>query len=180
MRGMQALGDMEIVSTGLLVIFCLRHIHIRQTLLNIVSQAIVFTFFCYCFSSYLFSPFIFSHLSTLYCYPYIFSDMASNTPLKQLSVIAGNKGLSDLHIPTITEDAEDVVGTFIGKKSTLSIAFPNLWAGTITIYRHARLEQDFHQISAICEYGSLMLFCRAHPTSKGRSSHNQPMDGQTT
>ncbi|KAL1936301.1 hypothetical protein VTP01DRAFT_435 [Rhizomucor pusillus] len=36
--------------------------------------------------------------------------MASNTPLKQLSVIAGNKGLSDLHIPTITEDAEDVVG----------------------------------------------------------------------
>jgi hypothetical protein len=35
---------------------------------------------------------------------------AQPTPLKRLSVIAGKKGLTDLHIPTITEDAQDVVG----------------------------------------------------------------------
>lgn len=40
-----------------------------------------------------------------------------DTPLKQLSVITGNKGLSDLHIPTITEDAEDVVGTFFSRRN---------------------------------------------------------------
>lgn len=32
------------------------------------------------------------------------------TPLKRLSTMAGKKGLTDLHIPTITEDAQDVVG----------------------------------------------------------------------
>ncbi|KAF1796214.1 hypothetical protein FB192DRAFT_1425310 [Mucor lusitanicus] len=32
------------------------------------------------------------------------------TPLNRLSVMAGKKGLTDLHIPTITEDAQDVVG----------------------------------------------------------------------
>ncbi|KAM3578882.1 iqgap-related protein [Umbelopsis sp. WA50703] len=32
------------------------------------------------------------------------------TPLKRLSTMAGGKDLSDLRIPTITEDAEDVVG----------------------------------------------------------------------
>ncbi|CEP08000.1 hypothetical protein [Parasitella parasitica] len=32
------------------------------------------------------------------------------TPLNRLSVIAGKKGLTDLHIPTITEDAQDVIG----------------------------------------------------------------------
>ncbi|KAI8996948.1 hypothetical protein BDB01DRAFT_862678 [Pilobolus umbonatus] len=36
--------------------------------------------------------------------------MAQHTPLKRLSVIAGKRGLTDLHIPTITEDAEDVIG----------------------------------------------------------------------
>ncbi|KAI7882368.1 hypothetical protein K492DRAFT_215761 [Lichtheimia hyalospora FSU 10163] len=34
----------------------------------------------------------------------------NNNPLKQLSVIAGKDGLSSLHIPTITDGAEDVVG----------------------------------------------------------------------
>lgn len=34
------------------------------------------------------------------------------TPLNHLSVIAGKKGLTDLHIPTITEDAQDVVGKY--------------------------------------------------------------------
>ncbi|KAI8368978.1 hypothetical protein BD560DRAFT_303636, partial [Blakeslea trispora] len=32
------------------------------------------------------------------------------TPLKKLSVMAGKDGLTNLHIPTITEDAEDVIG----------------------------------------------------------------------
>ncbi|KAI7862611.1 hypothetical protein BDF14DRAFT_1735857 [Spinellus fusiger] len=36
--------------------------------------------------------------------------MANTTPLIRLSNIAGKKGLSDLHIPTITDDAEDVIG----------------------------------------------------------------------
>ncbi|KAI7907195.1 uncharacterized protein BX663DRAFT_528972 [Cokeromyces recurvatus] len=38
--------------------------------------------------------------------------MSSHQPtlLKTLSVIAGNKGLTHLRIPTITEDAQDVVG----------------------------------------------------------------------
>lgn len=35
------------------------------------------------------------------------------TPLNRLSVMAGKKGLTDLHIPTITEDAQDVVGKFL-------------------------------------------------------------------
>ncbi|KAI9320617.1 hypothetical protein BX666DRAFT_1852071 [Dichotomocladium elegans] len=34
----------------------------------------------------------------------------NNTPLKQLAVIAGKNGLSGLHIPKITDDAEDVAG----------------------------------------------------------------------
>lgn len=34
------------------------------------------------------------------------------TPLNRLSTMAGKKGLTDLHIPTITEDAQDVVGKF--------------------------------------------------------------------
>ena len=38
------------------------------------------------------------------------------TPLNRLSDIAGKKGLTDLHIPTITEDAQDVVGKFISLK----------------------------------------------------------------
>lgn len=36
----------------------------------------------------------------------------NNNPLKQLSVIAGKDGLSSLHIPTITDGAEDVVGKY--------------------------------------------------------------------
>lgn len=73
--------------------------------------------------------------------------MANNTPLKQLSVIAGNKGLSDLHIPTITEDAEDVVGTFVGK-NVLSFALSNIYIRK-TSYRHARLEQSAFSCSKL-------------------------------
>lgn len=36
----------------------------------------------------------------------------NNNPLKQLSVMAGKDGLSSLHIPTITDGAEDVVGKY--------------------------------------------------------------------
>ena len=36
--------------------------------------------------------------------------MANNTPLKELTNIAGRNGLSNLHIPTITDGAEDVAG----------------------------------------------------------------------
>ena len=35
------------------------------------------------------------------------------TPLKKLSVMAGKDGLTNLHIPTITEDAEDVIGKLL-------------------------------------------------------------------
>lgn len=34
-------------------------------------------------------------------------------PLKRLSVMAGKKGLRDLHIPTITDDAQDVIGKLL-------------------------------------------------------------------
>ncbi|KAI9256879.1 hypothetical protein BY458DRAFT_441629 [Sporodiniella umbellata] len=36
--------------------------------------------------------------------------MANSTPLNRLSNMAGKNGLLNLHIPTITEDAEDVIG----------------------------------------------------------------------
>jgi hypothetical protein len=36
--------------------------------------------------------------------------MTSYTPLNRLSSMAGKNGLLNLHIPTITEDAEDVIG----------------------------------------------------------------------
>ncbi|KAI8145856.1 hypothetical protein BJV82DRAFT_511270 [Fennellomyces sp. T-0311] len=36
--------------------------------------------------------------------------MTNNTPLRELTNIAGRDGLSNLHIPTITEGAEDVAG----------------------------------------------------------------------
>ncbi|KAL0088212.1 hypothetical protein J3Q64DRAFT_1634972 [Phycomyces blakesleeanus] len=36
--------------------------------------------------------------------------MSHPTPLIRLSNMAGKKGLSDLHIPTITDDAQDVIG----------------------------------------------------------------------
>ncbi|ORE15128.1 hypothetical protein BCV71DRAFT_185978 [Rhizopus microsporus] len=36
--------------------------------------------------------------------------MSHSTPLNRLSNMAGKNGLLDLHIPTITEDAKDVIG----------------------------------------------------------------------
>lgn len=44
-------------------------------------------------------------------------------PLKRLSVMAGKKGLTDLHIPTITEDAQDVVGKLHNKEKIRNIFF---------------------------------------------------------
>ncbi|KAG0183108.1 hypothetical protein DFQ29_009806 [Apophysomyces sp. BC1021] len=51
--------------------------------------------------------------------------MAHLTPLRRLSIIAGKKDLSNLHIPTITEDAEDVIGRIRLQKDD-SIA-PSQW-----------------------------------------------------
>lgn len=39
--------------------------------------------------------------------------MSHSTPLNRLSNMAGKNGLLDLHIPTITEDAKDVIGNKI-------------------------------------------------------------------
>ncbi|KAI8096563.1 uncharacterized protein BX664DRAFT_257243 [Halteromyces radiatus] len=36
--------------------------------------------------------------------------MAQSTPLTRLSVMTGKNNLSDLHLPTITDDAQDVIG----------------------------------------------------------------------
>ncbi|RCI02950.1 hypothetical protein CU098_004255, partial [Rhizopus stolonifer] len=53
--------------------------------------------------------------------------MANYTPLNRLSNMAGKNGLLNLHIPTITEDAEDVIGMqgFETKKVYLFFALLN-------------------------------------------------------
>lgn len=57
-------------------------------------------------------------------------------PLKRLSVMAGKKGLTDLHIPTITEDAQDVVGKLHNKEKIRNIFF--FYYFTNLINRNAR------------------------------------------
>ncbi|KAI8391700.1 uncharacterized protein BYT42DRAFT_489566 [Radiomyces spectabilis] len=53
--------------------------------------------------------------------------MAHATPLKRLSVMAGQHGLSNLHIPTITDDAEDVVGRIRLQKNDRISVIASQW-----------------------------------------------------
>jgi hypothetical protein len=53
-------------------------------------------------------PFLFLFL--FFCYIFSTYNMAQSTPLKRLSVLTERGDLNNLHLPTITDDAQDVIG----------------------------------------------------------------------